>query len=99
MLSIGKLAAGQAKYYLDQAEVRVDVVDSVADGLEDYYLGTPEARRPVTRIEPGRELGLSGAVEADELRRVLAWGVDRLGRPLRDAASRVRLAGFDLTFS
>ena len=32
MLSIGKLAAGQAKYYLDQAEVRVDVVDSVAEG-------------------------------------------------------------------
>ncbi len=39
MLSIGKLAAGQAKYYLDQAEVRVDVVDSVAEGVEDYYLG------------------------------------------------------------
>jgi hypothetical protein len=30
MLSIGKLVAGQAKYYLDQAEARVDVVDSVA---------------------------------------------------------------------
>ena len=30
MLSIGKLKAGQAKYYLDQADARVDVVDSVA---------------------------------------------------------------------
>ena len=35
MLSIGKLAAGQAKYYLDQAEVRVDVVQSVGSGIED----------------------------------------------------------------
>ena len=44
VLSIGKLSAGQAKYYLDQAEARVDVVDSVADGLEDYYFGGGEAR-------------------------------------------------------
>ena len=53
MLSIGKLAAGQAKYYLDQAEVRVDVVDSVAGGVEDYFLGAPEAR--------GQWLGSAGA--------------------------------------
>ena len=44
MLSIGKLAAGQAKYYLDQAEMRVDVVQSVGGGIEDYYLGPTEAR-------------------------------------------------------
>ena len=40
MLSIGKLAADQAKYYLDQAEMRVDVVQSVGGGAEDYYLGS-----------------------------------------------------------
>jgi hypothetical protein len=44
MLSIGKLAAGQAKHYLDQAEDRVDVVESVGDGVEDYYVGGTEAR-------------------------------------------------------
>src|SRR4051794_4307638 len=98
VLSIGKLSAGQAKYYLDQAEGRVDVVDSVADGLEDYYLGAPEARGEW--IGAGaRELGLTGAVDADELRRVLAGLDPRDGSALRDASSRVRLAGFDLTFS
>ena len=44
MLSIGKLAAGQARYYLDQAEGRVDVVESVGAGVEDYYAGGAEAR-------------------------------------------------------
>ena len=39
MLSIGKLAAGQQEYYLR----------SVADGVEEYYLGSGEA--------PGRWLG------------------------------------------
>jgi len=43
-LSIGKLAAGQARYYLDQAEGRVDVVESVGGGVEDYYAGGAEAR-------------------------------------------------------
>ena len=53
MLSIGKLAAGQAKYYLDQAEVRVDAVGSIGDGLEEYYAGGAEAR--------GRWLGAGAA--------------------------------------
>ena len=44
MLSIGKRAAGQAKYYLDQAEERVDVAQSVGEGIEDYYLTPREAR-------------------------------------------------------
>src|SRR3954471_16661486 len=98
MLSIGKLSAGQAKYYLDQAEGRVDVVDSIADGLEDYYFGGGEARGEWIG-SAARELGLSGAVEPEELRRVLAGLHPRDGSPLRDAASRVRLAGFDWTFS
>jgi hypothetical protein len=43
VLSIGKLAATQAKYYLDQAEGRVDVIESVGEGGEEYYLGGTEA--------------------------------------------------------
>src|SRR5262245_53288483 len=98
MLSIGKLKADQAKYYLEQADARVDVVDSVAEGMEDYYLGSPEARGEWIGTA-GLELGLSGAVEAEELRRVLAGLDPRDGSALRGPASRVRLAGFDLTFS
>ena len=44
MLSIGKLAVGQAKYYLDQAQGRVDAVDSVVGGAEDYYAESDEAQ-------------------------------------------------------
>ena len=43
MLSISKLVAGQARYYLDQARGRVDVVESVGDGVEEYYAGGSEA--------------------------------------------------------
>ena len=39
MVSIGKLAKGQARYYLDQADGRVDRASSVASGVEDYYVG------------------------------------------------------------
>jgi hypothetical protein len=35
VLSIGKLAVGQARYYLDQAGDRVDRATSVASGVED----------------------------------------------------------------
>ena len=78
VLSIGKLKAGQAKYYLDQADARVDVVDSVAEGMEDYYLGAPETRGEWIG-SAGLELRLSGAVEAEELRRVLAGLEPRRG--------------------
>ena len=43
VLSIGKLATGQAHYYLQQVECRIDRVTSVASGVEDYYLGEGEA--------------------------------------------------------
>jgi conjugative relaxase-like TrwC/TraI family protein len=98
MLSIGKLATDQARYYLDQAEVRVDVVQSVGGGAEDYYVGPGEARGRWIGAA-ARELGLGGDVGADALRRVLA-GIDpRDGSALRAASSRARVAGFDLTFS
>ena len=60
MLSVSKLGAGQEAYYLD----------TVAHGVEDYYLGHGEA--------PGRWvgsasvlLGLAGEVDAEDLRAVL----------------------------
>src|SRR3954465_2522713 len=98
VLSIGKLAAGQAKYYLDQAEVRVDVVQSVGGGVEDYYVGPGEARGRWIGAA-ARELGLGGKVEADALRRVLEGLDPRDGSELRASSSRARVAGFDLTFS
>ena len=98
MLSIGKLAAGQAKYYLDQAEIRVDVVDSVAEGAEDYYLGAPEARGEWLG-SLGASLGLDGPVQGEDLRRVLAGCDPRDGLPLRDGRGGIRVSGFDLTFS
>src|SRR3954468_6156189 len=69
MLSIGKLGAGQAEYYLEQAHVPVTHAGAVGAGIEDYYLAGPEA--------PGRWLGggspllgLSDTVGEDALRRV-----------------------------
>ena len=98
MLSIGKLAAGQAKYYLDQAEGRVDVVESVGEGVEDYYLTPTEARGRWIGSEAG-ELGLTGSVGGEQLRRVLAGLDPRDGALLRASTSVARVAGFDLTFS
>ncbi len=98
MLSIGKLAPGQARYYLDQAEGRVDVVQSIGDGIEDYYAGGAEARGEWIG-SAARTLGLSGAVEGDALRRVLAGNDPWSGEPLRTTRGRTTVAGFDLTFS
>src|SRR3954454_23057283 len=98
MLSIGKLAAGQAKYYLDQAQVRVDVVQSVGSGVEDYYVGPAEARGRWLGVA-ARELDLNGDVGPEQLRRVLEGLDPRDGSELRTASSRARVACFDLTFS
>src|SRR4051794_20083217 len=98
MLSIGKLAAGRAKYYLDQAQVRVDVVQSVGTGVEDYYVGPGEARGRWLGAA-ARELELNGEVDAHSLRRVLEGLDPRDGSELRSSSSRARVAGFDLTFS
>ena len=98
MLSIGKLAAGQAKYYLDQAEVRVDAVGSIGDGLEEYYAGGAEARGRWLGVGAAA-LGLDGAVDGTALRRVLSGVAPVDGAPLRSGPGAVRVAGFDLTFS
>jgi hypothetical protein len=57
VLSIGKLANGQAKYYLSIAGARVDRVSSVATGVEDYYVGATEPSGR-WRGELAREAGL-----------------------------------------
>src|SRR3954469_15630825 len=97
MLSIGKLAVGQADYYLEQAHGAVTRAGSVRSGVEDYYLGGPEA--PGAWIGSGtRPLGLQGKVDADRLDRVLAGEHPVSGEPLGRVV-RQRVPGFDLTFS
>lgn len=83
MLSIWKLAAGQEAYYLN----------SVADGVEDYYTGGEAPGR--WTASSSKLLGLAGLVDADDLHTVLE-GRDpqsgsRLGQPHK-------VPGFDLTF-
>jgi hypothetical protein len=52
MLSIGKLAAGQAEYYLEQAQGPVTRAQAVGTGVEDYYVGGGEALRSSGCGEP-----------------------------------------------
>ncbi len=98
MLSIGKLAPGQARYYLDQAEGRVDVVQSIGDGIEDYYAGGAEARGEWLGAA-ARTLGLDGPADGEALRRVLRGNDPWSDEPLRTGRGRATVAGFDLTFS
>lgn len=88
MLSIGKLVAGAEDYYLR----------NVAAGLEEYYTGAGEA--------PGRwvgaacsKLSLSGEVESDSLKALLAGRSPSDLLPLLAPLRVGRVAGFDLTFS
>jgi conjugative relaxase-like TrwC/TraI family protein len=88
MLSIGRLGvATGAEYYLE----------TVANSVDDYYLGHGEA--------PGRwigataeQLGLRGEVNADQLRNLLA-GFSPGGDPLGIQLRTDRRPGYDLTFS
>ena len=91
MLSIGKLAAGQAGYYERQ----------VARGRDDYYSGRGEA--PGEWAGRGAAaLGLAGQVQAATFNALMA-GVDPsdpdLERRLRDSRGEPKVVGFDLTFS
>jgi conjugative relaxase-like TrwC/TraI family protein len=97
VLSITKLTAGQHRYYVELSGDRVDVVESVGDGVEEYYVGGSEARGEWLGVG-ARQLGLSGDVEGQALRRALA-GEDPAGRVLRASRVPVRVVGFDLTFS
>src|SRR4051794_16940126 len=96
VVSIGKLANGQASYYLDQAQVRVDRATSVGSGVEDYYVGGTEAAGYWMGSGSGR-VGACGAVAGDELRNVLD-GCRPDGIQLVPDHPR-RVPGFDITFS
>jgi conjugative relaxase-like TrwC/TraI family protein len=87
VLNVGKLARGRENYYLS----------AVARGAEDYYLGSGEAAgRWLGRGI--RAVGLSGAVEAEELRAVLGGLHPKSLEQLPDRMHQRRLPGFDLTF-
>jgi conjugative relaxase-like TrwC/TraI family protein len=90
MLSIGKLGIGQERYYLDK----------VAEGAEDYYSGEGEAEGQWLG-DAAAELGLDGAVEADQLTAMLTGRNPATGEPLglRAVGGRGAVPGFDLTFS
>ena len=95
MVSVGKLSAGQARYYLDQAATPVSAAQALTSGIEDYYLGGPEAA--------GRWMGrgslalaLEGRVGDAEFEAVLGGTAPATGEPLRRHGS---VAGFDVTFS
>jgi conjugative relaxase-like TrwC/TraI family protein len=98
MLSIGKLGAGQAEYYLEQAHAPVTRARAVGSGVEDYYLAGPEAPGRWLGAGPA-PLGLSGTVGEDELRRVLAGQHPVSEVLLGRRPGGKRVPGFDLTFS
>jgi conjugative relaxase-like TrwC/TraI family protein len=97
MLSIGKLATGQAEYYLEQAHGSVTRAAAVSSGVEDYYLGGPEADG-IWAGAGAAALGLRGTVGARELDRVLIGEHPATGEPL-GRVLKARVPGFDLTFS
>jgi conjugative relaxase-like TrwC/TraI family protein len=95
MVSIGKLAAGQAKYYLDQAGTAVSRSSGVSSGVEDYYLrGHEPAGQWIGRSAAA--LGVAGEVAATGLETVLGGEHPDTGAALR---TRGRVPGFDVTFS
>jgi conjugative relaxase-like TrwC/TraI family protein len=88
MLSIGRLGiSGGAEYYLDK----------VANNVDDYYLGRGEASGQWIG-STAQSLELSGQVDADMLRNLLA-GKSAVGDDLGARLSQERRPGYDLTFS
>jgi conjugative relaxase-like TrwC/TraI family protein len=86
VLSIGKLVAGQERYYQAQ----------IARGLDDYYAGRGEA--PGRWVGAGAaSLGLEGRVVEGQLGALIAGRDPRSGKVLREKETRV--AALDLTFS
>jgi len=95
MVSIGKLGVGQAKYYLDQAEIPMSTASAVSSGVEDYYVGGHEAAGRWCGRSAAR-VGLTGKVDGEALTAVLAGIEPDTGAVLRQ---RGRVPGFDVTFS
>jgi conjugative relaxase-like TrwC/TraI family protein len=98
MLSLAKLAGVDQRYYLEQAERRVDHVESVATGAEDYYLAGPEAAGQWTG-SAAQALRLSCEVTESGLRAILSKHDPTTGKELEGSVQRARVPGFDLMFS
>lgn len=95
MLSIAKLSAGQEDYFLEVEDERVDGLADAAGDAAAYY----------AREVPGRwagagaaRLGLAGAVQSDDMRRLFAGTHPAAATEQRPTAG-ARVAAFDLTFS
>ncbi|HEY7951970.1 MAG TPA: MobF family relaxase, partial [Solirubrobacteraceae bacterium] len=89
MLSIGKIAQGQHRYYERQ----------VARGEDDYYSGRGEAPGEWTGAG-ARALGLAGRVSAEQFNALIAGRDPRhTGSRLRSMPGDPKVAAFDLTFS
>ena len=90
MLSIGKLGAGQERYYLDK----------VAEGAEDYYSGEGEAEG-YWLGDGAEDLGLQGKVDPEQLTAMLTGNNPATGEPfgMQRVSGRGPVPGFDLTFS
>jgi conjugative relaxase-like TrwC/TraI family protein len=90
MLSIGKLGAGQERYYTEK----------VAEGAEDYYSGEGEAEGLWVGAAAA-DLGLDDKVEPDQLTAMLTGRYPATGEllGLKSAPGREPVPGFDLTFS
>src|ERR1700730_18325715 len=89
VLSIGKIALGQHRYYEQQ----------VADGRDDYYSGRGEA--PGEWAGAGaRALGLEGRVSSEQFNALIA-GMDPRDPTirLRSSEHEPEIAALDLTFS
>lgn len=87
VLNIGKLRTGGENYYLN----------SVAKGVEDYYLGSGEAPGYWTG-SGAQDLGLSGEVTDLGVRYVLSGAHPESGAELVAPRKGERVPGFDLTF-
>src|SRR4051794_14338176 len=99
VLRIATLAPAGRRYCRARAGGQVRHQESGWTGVEDSYLGGPEATGQWTG-SLARELGLDGrAVDEDTLRRALSGRDVRTGRRLEGPIRRARVPGFDLTFS
>jgi conjugative relaxase-like TrwC/TraI family protein len=89
MLSIGKIALGQHRYYERQ----------VADGQDDYYSGRGESPGQWTGTG-AKALGLAGRVSAQQFNALIA-GMDPTASDarLRSSSADPKVAALDLTFS
>jgi conjugative relaxase-like TrwC/TraI family protein len=98
MLSLVKLAGTDRRYYLEQAQGRVDRVGGMASGAEDYFLSGPEAAGEwVGSAAP--HTGVAGRVDEGALRAVLTQHHPGSGEALPGPASRARVPGYDFMFS